>query len=60
MLSGQFEGIRRSPEWGNDLASRVAALCKEASRVDLITPDNESGAAMSVNQMDQATRLTFR
>lgn len=54
---GQFEGIRRSPEWGNDLASQVDALRHEGSRVEVITPDAESRAAMGVNQMDPATRI---
>lgn len=54
---GQFEGIRRSREWGNDLASQVEALRSQGSRVEVITPDDESRAAMGVNQMDLATRL---
>ena len=54
---GQFEGIRRSPEWGNDLASQVAALRKAGSRVEVITPDDESRAAMGTNQMDPANRI---
>ncbi len=54
---GQFEGIRRSPEWGNDLASQVEALRSQGSRVEVITPDDASRAAMGVNQMDLATRL---
>ena len=29
--AGQFEGIRRSPEWGTDLASQVEALRKQGS-----------------------------
>src|SRR5690242_16713961 len=53
---GQFEGLRRSPEWGNDLASQVAALRNQGSRVEVITPDDASRAAMGVNQMDPATR----
>jgi len=54
---GQFEGLRRSPEWGNDLASQVEALRSQGSRVVVITPDTESRAAMGVNQMDLATRI---
>jgi NTE family protein len=54
---GQFEGIRRSPEWGNDLASQVAALRQAGSRVEVITPDERSRAAMGTNQMDPATRI---
>ena len=54
---GQFEGIRRSAEWGNDLASQVETLRSQGSRVDVITPDDASRAAMGVNQMDLATRL---
>ena len=37
--SGQFEGLRRSPEWGTDLASQVEALRKQGSHVEVITPD---------------------
>ncbi len=53
---GQFEGLRRSPEWGVDLASQVEALRKQGSRVEVITPDDDSRAAMGTNQMDPATR----
>jgi NTE family protein len=55
--AGQFEGIRRSPEWGTDLASQVEALRKQGSRVEVITPDADSRAAMGTNQMDLATRI---
>ncbi|MFT3724016.1 MAG: patatin-like phospholipase family protein [Hyphomonadaceae bacterium] len=54
---GQFEGIRRTAEWGNDLASQVAALRGQGSQVVVIKPDDESRTAMGVNQMDPATRL---
>lgn len=54
---GQFEGLRRSPEWGNDLASQVEALRKQGSHVEVITPDADSRAAMGTNQMDLATRI---
>jgi len=54
---GQFEGLRRSPEWGNDLASQVEALRKQGSRVEVITPDADSRAGMGTNQMDPATRI---
>jgi NTE family protein len=54
---GQFEGIRRSREWGNDLASQVEALRSQGSRVEVIKPDAESRTAMGVNQMDPATRI---
>jgi NTE family protein len=54
---GQFEGLRRSPEWGNDLASQVIALREQGSRVEVITPDADSRAAMGTNQMDPATRI---
>jgi NTE family protein len=54
---GQFEGIRRSAEWGNDLASQVEALRREGSRVEVIKPDADSRAAMGTNQMDPATRV---
>ena len=52
---GQFEGLRRFP--GADLASQVEALRKEGSRVEVITPDADSRAAMGTNQMDLATRI---
>ena len=55
--AGQFEGIRRSPEWGTDLASQVEALRKQGSRVEVITPDADSRAAMGTNQMDTAPRI---
>ena len=54
---GQFEGLRRPPEWGVDLASQVEALRKMGSRVEVITPDADSRAAMGTNQMDPATRI---
>ena len=54
--AGQFEGIRRSPV-GADLASQVEALRKQGSRVEVITPDADSRAAMGTNQMDPATRI---
>jgi NTE family protein len=54
---GQFEGLRRPPEWGVDLASQVEALRKEGSHVEVITPDADSQAAMGTNQMDPATRV---
>ena len=52
---GQFEGLRRFP--GADLASQVEALRQEGSRVEVITPDADSRAAMGTNQMDPATRI---
>ena len=55
--AGQFEGIRRSPEWGTDLASQVEALRKQGSRVVVITPDADSRTAMGTDQMDPATRF---
>jgi NTE family protein len=54
---GQFEGLRRPPEWGVDLASQVEVLRKQGSRVDVVTPDADSRAAMGTNQMDPATRI---
>jgi NTE family protein len=54
---GQFEGIRRSLDWGTDLASQVEALRKHGSQVVVITPDADSRAAMGANQMDPATRI---
>jgi NTE family protein len=55
--AGQFEGLRRAPEWGTDLASQVEALRKQGSHVEVITPDAGSRAAMGTNQMDPATRI---
>jgi NTE family protein len=55
--SGQFEGLRREPEWGTDLASQVEALRKQGSRVEVITPDADSRAAMGTDQTDPATRI---
>ncbi|WP_243787708.1 patatin-like phospholipase family protein [Saccharopolyspora gloriosae] len=54
---GQFEGLRREPEWGTDLASQVAALREQGSRVEVITTDADSRTAMGTNQMDLATRI---
>jgi NTE family protein len=54
---GQFEGLRRSPEWGTDLASQVEALRKQGSRVEVITPDADSRVAMGTNLGDPATRI---
>jgi NTE family protein len=54
---GQFEGLRRAPEWRMDLASQVEDLRKQGSRVEVITPDADSRAAMGANQMDPATRV---
>ena len=54
---GQFEGLRRPPEWGMDLAGQVEGLRKQGSRVEVITPDADSRAAMGTNQMDLATRI---
>ena len=54
---GQFEGLRRPPEWGTDLASQAEALRKQGSRVEVITPDAGSRAAMGTNLMDPATRI---
>jgi len=55
--AGQFEGLRRPPEWSVDLASQVEALRKQGSHVEVITPDDDSRAAMGTNQMDLATRI---
>ena len=53
---GQFEGLRQySP--GSDLESQVEGLRKQGSRVEVITPDADSLAAMGTNQMDPATRI---
>jgi NTE family protein len=53
--AGQFEGLRRFP--GADLASRVEALRRQGSRVEMITPDADSRVAMGTDQMDPATRV---
>jgi NTE family protein len=55
--AGQFEGLRRPPEWGTDLASQAEALRRQGSRVEVITPDADSRAAMGTNQMDPAARI---
>jgi NTE family protein len=55
---GQFEGLRRPPEWGTDLASQVEALRKQGSRVEVITPDADSRAVLGTNLMDPATRIS--
>ena len=52
---GQFEGLRKFP--GADLESQVDALRNQGSRVEVITPDADSQAAMGTNQMDLATRV---
>jgi NTE family protein len=57
LLAGQFEGLRRSPEWGTDLASQVEALRRQGSHVEVITPDVDSRAAMGTDLMDLATRI---
>ena len=57
MPEGQFEGLRRPPEWGMDLEGQVETLRKQGSHVEVITPDADSQAAMGTNQMDPATRL---
>ena len=54
---GQFEGLRRAPEWRTDLAGQVEDLRKQGSRVEVITPDADSRAAMGTNLMDLATRI---
>jgi NTE family protein len=54
---GQFEGLRRPPEWGMDLEGQVELLRQRGSRVEVITPDADSQAAMGTNQMDPATRI---
>ncbi len=54
---GRFEGLRRAPEWRTDLASQVEDLRKQGSRVEVITPDAGSRAAMGGNMMDLATRI---
>jgi NTE family protein len=54
---GQFEGLRRPREWGMDLEGQVEVLRKQGSRVEVITPDADSQAAMGTNQMDPATRI---
>jgi NTE family protein len=55
--AGQFEGLRRPPEWGTDLAGQVEGLRKQGSRVEVITPDADSRAAFGTNLMDPATRI---
>ena len=52
---GQFEGLRRFP--GADVESQVEGLRKAGSRVEVITPDADSRAAMGTNMMDPGTRI---
>ena len=53
---GQFEGLRRAPEWRTDLASQVEDLRTQGSRVEVFAPDAHSRAAMGTNMMDLAAR----
>lgn len=53
---GQFEGLRRSAEWGTTLESQVEALRGGGSQVEVITPDAGSRDAMGANLMDLARR----
>jgi NTE family protein len=53
--AGQFEGLRKFP--GADLEGQVEGLRKQGSRVEVITPNSDSQAAMGTNQMDLATRI---
>jgi NTE family protein len=55
--AGQFEGLRRPPEWGTDLASQAETLRRQGSRVEVITPDADARAAMGTNLMDPAARI---
>ena len=57
IAEGQFEGLRREPEWGTDLPSQVERLRRGGSNVVVITPDDESRAAMGINQMDPSSRI---
>jgi len=54
---GQFEGLRREPQWRTDLASQVEDLRAQGSRVELVTPDADSRAAMGTNLMDPSARI---
>lgn len=56
IAEGQFEGPRREPEWGNDLASQVENLRKPGAHLTVIAVDADSRAAMGTNRMDPATR----
>jgi NTE family protein len=55
LQEGQFEGLRRFP--GTALTSQVEALRRQGSRVEVITPDSDSRAAMGTNLTDPATRI---
>lgn len=55
LAADQFEGLRRLP--GADLESQVEALRQQGSHVVVITPDEDSQAAMGTNQMDPGTRI---
>ena len=54
---GRFEGLRRAPEWRMDLASQAEDLRRQGSRVEVITPDADSRAAMGTNLIDLASRI---
>ena len=54
---GQFEGLRRLPAWHRPGKPGRGAPRKQGSRVEVITPDADSRAAMGMNQMDLATRI---
>lgn len=54
---GQFEGLRRDPEWRTDLPSQLEDLRKQGSQVLLITPDPDSRSAMGPNLMDISARI---
>ena len=54
---GQFEGLRRDPDWRTDLGSQVEYLRAQGSRVEVLTPDADSRAAMGTNLMDLAARI---
>jgi NTE family protein len=52
---GQFEGLRKFTGMG--LASEVDGLRNQGSRVEVITPDEDSRSAMGTNQMDPLNRI---
>ena len=56
-MPGQFEGLRREAAWRTDLTSQADYLRSRGSKVEVITPDVASRAAMGTNAMDFAARI---
>ena len=59
MADHDHPGVSRRQRSGRTRSSegQVEGLRKQGSRVEVITPDADSRAAMGTNQMDPATRI---